>query len=452
MKIVIIGGGTVGQAICAQLSGEGHEITVIDTEFSILNEMSNEYDVFGVVGNGAEISTLKKAGAGASDLLIAVTSMDELNMLCCSAARKLGAKHTIARVRNPEYSELLHLMKDEMNLSMTINPEFAAAKEIYSTLRFPAAAKIDTFYHGRVELAEFTVTESSPLCEKTLNELRSKLNIRFLVCGVLRNGEVHIPSGYFKLTAGDVICITAPDEEITKFFKSINAYINPVKDVLIVGGGRTTYYLEQLMSRSKMRSTVIEPDRELCEELAESFSCTVVCDSGTKKELLLEEGIEKTDAFLALSSSDEENAIVSMYAKTKNTHKIITRINALDYADLFKSMGLQSIVSPQNSTASSILRFVRSMANAENDAEIESLHRFMGGKIEALEFLIKENIDGITDIPLKDLKLKSGVLIACIVHKDKIIVPGGNDTISCQDSVIVIATEGQMKGIKDILK
>ena len=451
MKIIIIGGGTVGTAICARLSGEGHDITVIDTNYSVLTEISNAYDVFGISGNGAEISVLRRAGADKADLLIAVTSGDELNILCCTAARKLGTSHTVARVRNPEYNELMHLMKHEMNLSLTINPEFAAAKEIYRMLRFPAAAKIDTFCRGRVEVAEFTVTADSALCGSTLNELRNRLNTRFLVCSVLRDGEVHIPSGYFSLEAGDVICVTAPDEEITKFFKAIDAYKNPVRNVLIVGGGRTTYYLESLMKKGKMRSTVIEPDRKKCTELAEDFTCTVVCDNGTKQELLLEEGLEKTDAFLALTDSDEENAIISLYAKTKSAQKIITRVNAMEYYELFKSMGLESMVSPQSSTASMILRYVRSMANAEG-SEIESLHRFMEDKVEALEFIVNDEIDGITDIPLKELKLRTGVLIACIVHKDKVIIPGGNDIISTGDTVIVIATEGQMKDLKDILR
>ena len=451
MKIVIIGGGTVGFAICAQLAGEGHDITVVDQSFAVLTEISNEYDVFGVVGNGAEVPVLRKAGAEKADLLIAVTPGDELNILACAAARKLGTKNTIARVRNPEYSELMQLMKNEMNLSLTINPEFAAAKEIYRMLRFPAAAKIDTLCRGRMDVAEFTLSPDSPLCGSTLNELRSRLNIRFLVCSVLRGKEVHIPSGFFTLEAGDVICVTAPDEEITRFFKAVGAYKNPVKNVLIVGGGRTTYYLEQLMQRSKISSTVIEPNEALCRELAEQYSCTVICDNGTKQELLLEEGLEKTDAFLALGSSDEENAIVSMYARTKTQRKIITRINAMDYAELFKSMGLESIVSPQSSTASSILRFVRSMANAQG-SEIESLHRFMEDKVEALEFAVKQSIDGLTDIPLKELTLRKGVLIAGIVRKDKVLIPGGNDSICAGDTVMIIAIEGQMKDIKDILK
>ncbi len=450
MKIVIVGGGSVGSAICAQLVGEGHDLTVVDTDITALNEISNTCDVFGVVGNGAEVSVLKKAGAEKAELLIAVTSGDEINILCCSAAKKLGTKQTVARVRNPEYAELMHLMKNEMNLSLTINPELAAAKEIYRFLRFPYAAKIDTFCRGRVEVAEFVVTPDSMLCGMTMLDLRAKLHLRFLVCSVLRDGEAHIPSGNFRIEAGDTLCITAAEDEIAAFFKAIKAYKRPVRNVLIVGGSRTTYYLETLLAKSKMSSTVIEPSAARCRELAEDFSCKVICDNGTKQDLLLEEGIETADAFLALSTVDEENAIVSMYAKTKNVHKIVTMIQSMSYVDLFKNVGLETIVSPKFSTATYILRYVRSMADARGE-EIESLHTFMDGRVEALEFVIKSAIDGITDIPLKQLRPKAGVLIACIVRRDRVIIPSGDDVMQKGDTVIVVTTGGEVREMRDIV-
>lgn len=451
MNILIVGGGMVGTAICAQLAKEGHDITLVDTDVNTLTELSNRYDVFGVVGNGASVSVLKKANADKADLTVAVTSQDEVNILCCAAAKKLGTRNTIARVRNPEYFELMSLMKSEMNLSLTINPELSVAKEIYRILRFPSATKIDSVCRGRVELAEFSVDGDSPLCGVTLNDLRNKLQIRFLVCAVLRKGEAYIPSGFFKIEAGDTICFTAPDEEITHFFKAVGAYKRPVKDVLIVGAGRTTYYLEALLKHAKIHSTVIDPDKEKCRALAEEYSCSVVCDDGTKQDVLLEEGIEKTDAFLALSSGDEENAIISMYAKTQKTHKVITMISTISYIELFKGVGLDSIVSPKSSTASSILHYVRSMADAQG-AEMESLHKLMDDKVEALEFIIKRDMEDFTGIPLKELKLRQGVLIACIVRDGRIIIPSGNDAIMCGDTVIIITTEGQIKGIKEILK
>ncbi len=451
MNIVIVGGGTVGGAICAQLAGENHDITVVDSDFSVLNELSSRCDVFGVAGNGADISVLRKAGAEKADLLIAVTSGDEINILCCAAAKKLGTTHTIARVRNPEYTDLMQLMKGEMNLSLTINPERAVANEVYKMLRSPYATKIDYFCRGRVELAEFTVSADSPMCNITLNELRNKLNMRFLVCAVLRDGVAHIPTGYFSLEEGDVVSVTAPDRDITRFFKAVGIYKHPVKDVVIVGGGRTTYYLEDLLRDSKINSTVIEADESLCDELAKEFDCTVLCDDGTSQDVLLEQGIGNADAFIALSDVDEENAIVSMYAKTQNTKKVITMISSMSYIDLFKGVGLDSIVSPKTSTASIILRYVRSMANVRG-SEIESLHKIMDEQIEVLEFTVKEEIEDMTGIPIKELKLREGVLIACIVHDNKITIPSGADIISDGDTVIIVTSVGKIKGLKEILK
>ena len=452
MNIVIIGGGTVGAAICAELSAEKHNITIVDGNAAAVEEIASTCDVFGVVGNGADVSVLRKAGTEKADLVIAVTSGDELNILCCAAAKKLGAQNTVARVRNPEYSELMSLMKSEMNLSLTINPELAAAKEIYRSLRFPAAAKVDTFYRGRVEMAEFVVAEGSPLCGVTLNELRSKLNLRFLVCGVLRGEEALIPNGLFCLSAGDVLCVTAPDEELSRFFIAAGGKKRPVKDVLIAGGGRVTYYLETLLQKAHIKSTVIEKDRDRCDEIAEEYaSATVVCGDSTRQELLLEEGLERTDAFLALLDTDEENAIISMYAKTKGVRKVVTMIRTMSYVDFFRGVGLQSIVSPRTSTASYILRYVRSLANADS-SHIETLHKFLSDRVAAMEFRVKEPIQGLTDVPLKELKCKKGILIACIGRKDKVIIPTGNDVISNGDTVIVVTAKHHPEGLGDILE
>lgn len=452
MKIVIIGGGTVGAAICAELSADKHDITVIDKSSAAVEEITSTSDVFGVVGNGADISVLRKAGAEKAELVIAVTSGDEVNILCCAAAKRLGAQNTVARVRNPEYSELMTLMKSEMNLSLTINPELAAAKEIYRSLRFPAAAKVDTFYRGRVEMAEFVVAPDSPLCGVTLNELRSKLNLRFLVCGVLRGDEALIPGGFFTVNAGDVLCVTAPDEELSRFFIAAGEKKRPMKDVLIAGGGRITYYLEALLQKAHVKSTVIEQDRALCDGISEEYaSCTVVHGDPSKQELLLEEGLERTDAFLALMDTDEENAIISMYAKTKGVRKVVTLVRTMSYVDFFRGVGLQSIVSPRSSTASYILRYVRSLANA-GSSHIETLHKLLSDRVAAMEFRVKENIQGLTDIPLKALKCKKGILIACIGRKDKVIIPTGDDVISNGDTVIVVTAKHHPEGLGDILE
>ncbi len=451
MRIIIVGAGTVGTVICTRLARESHNITLIDHNVAALNDMNNRFDVIGIEGNGASVSTLRKAGADKADLLIAVTNQDELNILCCASAKKLGTKHTIARVRNPEYSELMQMIKSDLNLSLTINPELAVAKEISRMLRFPFATKIDTCYHGRVELAEFVIGEGSPLCGMTLAQLHTKLNLRFLICGVLRNGNAYIPKGDFILAVGDQVCLTAHDEEMINFFKAIGAYKHPVKDVLIVGGGRMTYYLLNHLQKTKIRATVIEPDKQRCRELAEKFNCNVIHEDGTNQSVLKEEGISNADAFLALSSEDEENAIVSLYAKSQGTQKIITLISAMQYVELFKSMGLDGIVSPKYSTSNEILRYVRSLA-VTRDIEIESLHKLMDENFEALECVIKEPVEGITGIQLKNLKLRRDVLIASIVHKDKIVIPSGNDKMESGDTVILFTSGVEIKDIKDILK
>jgi len=455
MKIIIIGGGIVGTAICKQLSSENHNITVIDTDPYALNELSNVCDIFGVIGNGADVDVLREAGAEKAELLIAITMSDEVNILACAAAKKLGTKHTIARVRTPEYAELMNFMKEEMNLSFTVNPDLAVAKSIHRMLRFPSVAKIDTFCHGRVEFAEFTVTKNSPLCGRMLAEMRSICHYGFLVCAVLRGEIVYIPSGDFTLEVGDEICITASEEDLPHLLKEIGLYSDPVKNALIVGGGRTTYYLQKMLHQSKIKMTIIEKDKNLCRELAERCSpCTVICDNGTKQDLLLEEGLEQADAFLALSDSDEENVLISMYAQTVSGGKIITRVNSMSYAELFKEIGLDSIISPQTSTVNHIVRYVRAVANAHLDetSEIESLNRFMNDCMEALEFRIKKEIEGITNIPLRNLLKRHGILIACIVRNNRVIIPYGNDEIHSGDIVIIVTALGQMKNIKDILR
>ena len=445
IKTAVIGCGKVGETLVEQLIREGHDITVIDKSSAAVEEITSTSDVFGVVGNGADVSVLRKAGTEKAELVIAVTSGDEVNILCCAAAKRLGAQNTVARVRNPEYSELMTLMKSEMNLSLTINPELAAAKEIYRSLRFPAAAKVDTFYRGRVEMAEFVVAPDSPLCGVTLNELRSKLNLRFLVCGVLRGDEALIPGGFFTVNAGDVLCVTAPDEELSRFFIAAGEKKRPMKDVLIAGGGRITYYLEALLQKAHVKSTVIEQDRALCDGISEEYaSCTVVHGDPSKQELLLEEGLERTDAFLALMDTDEENAIISMYAKTKGVRKVVTLVRTMSYVDFFRGVGLQSI-------ASYILRYVRSLANA-GSSHIETLHKLLSDRVAAMEFRVKENIQGLTDIPLKALKCKKGILIACIGRKDKVIIPTGDDVISNGDTVIVVTAKHHPEGLGDILE
>lgn len=451
MNIIVVGAGTVGAAICTQLAKEGHNITLVDQNIAVMTEISNKLDIIGVQGNGASISALRKAGADKAELLIAVTNQDELNILCCASAKKLGTKNTVARVRNPEYGELMQVLRNDLNLSLTINPELAVAKEISRMLRFPFASKINTCYHGRVELAEFTVEQGSVLCGLTPAQIHTKVGLHFLICCVLRNNEAYIPKGDFVLQAGDKVCMTAHNDEMAQFFKAIGAFKHPVRDVLIVGGGRMTYYLLTFLQKNKIRATVIDPDKQRCRSLAEQFDCNVIHEDGTKQAVLVEEGISNADAFIALSDEDEENAIVSLYAKTQNKNKIITLIKSMQYVELFKGVGLDSIVSPEYSTSNEIVRYVRSLALTK-DIEIESLHKLMDNRFEALEIVIKDHVEGVTGVPLKQLKIRHDILLASIVHKDKIVIPSGNDKMEKGDTVILITKGEHIDDIKDILK
>ncbi len=451
MNIIVVGAGAVGTVICTQLAKEGHDITIVDQNMSVLAELSNKLDIIGVQGNGASVSALRKAGADKAELLIAVTNEDELNILCCASAKKLGTKNTVARVRNPEYTELMQMLSKDLNLSLTINPEYSVAKEISRMLRFPFASKIDTCYRGRVELAEFTVEPGSVLCGLTPAQIHTKVGLHFLICCVLRKNEAYIPKGDFVLQAGDKVCLTAHNDEIAQFFKAIGAYKHPVRDVLIVGGSRMTYYLLTFLQKNKIRATVIEPDKQRCRLLAEQFDCNVIHDDGTKQSVLQEEGVTNADAFIALSDEDEENAIVSLYAKSQNNNKIITLIRNMQYVELFKGVGLDSIVSPKYSTSNEIVRYVRSLA-VTKEIEIESLHTLMDNRFEALEIVIKDHAEGVTGVPLKQLKIRNDILIATIVHKDKIVIPSGNDKIEKDDTVILITKGEHIENIKDILK
>ena len=449
MEIIVVGAGAVGSAICEQLVKEGHDVTVVDSDPASIAQISSAYDVNAVMGSSTDVEVLRQAGAQTADMLIAVTQMDEMNILCCYAAKKLGTAHTAARIRNPEYGAFMDLMKADMNLSLKINPEYAVAKKISRMLKFPTATKIDTFCDGRVEMAEFTVSEDSPLVNLTLLDVREKFNINFLVCGVKRGDKAYIPSGKFVIKEGDTVCVTASEEELAKFFKLVTKKRKPVKNILIFGGGRTTYYLSKILGKQLGSTTIIEKDLARCEELSRDLGVAVTHGDGTRQELLLEEGIDKADAFLALSDIDEENAIVSMYAKKIGVKSIITMIRSLPYVDFFRDVGIDSIVSPKSSTVDYILRFVRGMADAA-DSEIESLHRMMDGSIEAVEFIIKDYIDGLTDRPISKIKRTKSSLIAVIVRGDSIIFPTGNDIITKGDRLVVLVT-GSINNVKDIL-
>ena len=452
MDIVIIGDGKVGHKLAMQLSGEKYNVTLIDKSEKKLRDAVNEMDVSCVVGDGASADIQRQADVPGADLVIACASTDEMNLFCCLLARKLGAKQTIARVRNPIYYGQIDLLKEDLKLSMAVNPERALAGEISRVLIFPSAAKIETFAKGRVELVEVTYPSHSSIEGLSLSELYKKHQIKMLVCAVQRGGEVYIPDGNFVPQAGDKINIAASHQEIERFLKLTNGMRDKAKNVMICGGGRVAYYLGSQLLELGMQVKIVEMDEKRCMELCDLLpGATIIHGNATDHELLEEEDISKADAFVSLTGMDEENIIMSMYAKTRHVPKVVTKVNDEGLQSMVDQLGMESVVSAKNVTANVITSYVRAMRNSMGSANVETVYKLIGGKIEALEFRIREKTK-YTGVPLKDLRLKLNHLVACIVRNRRIIIPGGNDTLEVGDNVIVISMEQGLEDLQDIMR
>lgn len=450
MDIIIVGCGKVGQTLAEQLNEEGNNITVIDMNPSKVNETAARYDVLGVVGNGATHITQQEAGIRTADLLIAVTGSDELNLLCCLIAKKAGNCQTIARVRSPQYSSEAPYLKEELGLAMVINPEQAAAAEIARVLRFPSALKIDTFAKGRVELLKFQLPEGSPLEGLAVKEISTKLHCDVLVCTVERGDSAYIANGEFRFMEKDVVSMIASPKNANVFFKQIKYKTNSVKDVMIVGGGNITHYLCDILNRSGIDMKVIEMDRDRCEELAEELEhVKVINGDAVDQQVLYEEGIENTGGFVALTNLDEENILLSLFAKSVSKCKLITKVNRIDFDDVIRHLEIGTVIYPKNITAESIVRYVRAMKNTIG-SNVETLYTIVKGKADAAEFIIKEN-SPVIGKKLMEMKLKPNVLVASILRDRKVIIPRGGDTIEVGDSVIIVSNFA-LHDIADILE
>ena len=450
MKIVIVGCGNVGRSLAEQLSREGHNITVVDEIEEKVRVVADAYDIMGIVGNGAVYSVQMEAGVNEADLLIAVTGQDELNLLCCLIARKTGGCQTVARVRNPVYYKEIAYLKEELGLSLVINPEYAVAAEMARLLKFPSALKIDTFAKGRVELVKYRVAEESELCNMQLKDVGSRFKSNVLICVVERGEEVYIPGGNFMLHAGDIITIVAKSANIAAFFRKLGAPTTRAKDVMIVGGGETTFYLAEILADMGIAVKIVDKDRERCEELSELLpEVMIICGDGTERDLLLEEGLPTAGAFVSMTNVDEENIMLSLFAKTQTKGKIITRIHRISYDEIIEEMELGSIVYPKSITAETIIKFVRAMHNSMG-SNIETLYRLNENRVEALEFLIKEDCP-IVGVPLQELKLKENILVCSINHKGTILTPGGQSVIQVGDTVVIVTTSTGYHDIRDIL-
>jgi trk system potassium uptake protein TrkA len=451
MKIIIVGCGKVGETLTHDLSREGHDVTVIDRNPAVVDQACDRFDVMGFAGNGANYKVLEEADIEHADLVIAVSGQDELNLLSCLLARKAGNCQTIARIHNPEYIKAVNYIKDELGLALVINQEFASAQEIARVLRFPSAIEINTFAKGRVELLHFRIPQGSVLDGLNLFSMHEKLHCDVLVCTQERDGEMRIPQGDTTLKAGDVISIVAPIEEQESFFRKIGLETHAVKNTMIIGGGDVALYLAKMLMNSGIQVRIIEKDLHRCEELADLLpKATIIHGDGSDKDLLEEEGIRTMESVVCLTGIDEENVVLSLFAKTCGVRKIITKVNRVACEEVFENLDLDTMISPKNITAERILQYVRAMQNSFG-SNIETLHRMMDDQAEALEFSIRENFTQ-TDIPLSKLSLKPGVLVGAIYRNGRFILPRGADVIRHGDTVLIITTIKGMNDISDVFR
>ena len=451
MKIVMIGLGTIGKTILKDLAGEGHTITIIDEDKNRVERLIEKYDVLGVVGNGASMEIQNEAGVEDAQLVIALTRSDELNILACLVAKKVGAQNTIARVRNPDYRKQITEMKDDLGISMVVNPERETADEIFNIVNLPSVAQIEHFAEGKVSLVEVVAEKGCSLIGETLISLGKKLNTKVLICAVQRGDEVIIPSGNFMIQEGDKIHFTSNAKMLGDFLAEVNLVKSPFKNIMIVGGGRIGYYLADSLSKKKYAVKLIESSMTHAEELAEALPrVTVICGNGTQHDLLIEEGIEAMDAFVALTDIDEENMIVSMFANKKSVKKTITQIKSDDLYGMLDELGINNNVSPKQVVASRIISYIRALANTVG-SNVLTLYRLVNNQVEALEFSARKQ-ERIYNKPLKDLKIKKNCLIACIIRQNEVIIPNGESQIQLGDNVVVVTTHKNFDDLTDVFE
>lgn len=451
LKIVIMGLGTIGKTILKSLSGEGHTITIIDEDRNRIENLIEKYDVLGVVGNGAGMDIQNEAGVADADLVIALTRSDELNIFACLVAKKVGAKNTIARVRNPDYRKQIAEMKDDLGISMVVNPERETANEIFNIINLPSVAQIEHFAEGKVSLVEVVAEKGCSLIGETLISLGKKLTTKVLICAVQRGDEVIIPSGHFTIQEGDRIHFTSNAKMLGDFLSEVKLVKSPLKNIMIVGGGRIGFYLADSLANKKYNVKLIENNPGHAEELAEAMPrVTVICGNGTQHDLLIEEGIQAMDAFVALTDIDEENMIVSMFANKKNVRKTITQIKSDDLYGMLDELGINNNVSPTQVVASMIISYIRALANTVG-SNVLTLYRLVNNQVEALEFSAKKK-ERFYNKPLKELRLKKNCLIGCIIRKNEVIIPNGDSEIQLGDNVVVVTTHKNFGDLTDVIE
>lgn len=450
MRIVIVGCGKVGTSIASQLNAEGHDIVVVDIDRNAVQNLSNSLDIMGIEGNGASYEVLAEAGAEKADLVIAAAALDEVNLYTCLMAKAAGTTHTIARVRNPQYAADIHRIKDTLGLSMSINPELTAAKEMSRLLRFSGALEIDTFSRGSVELIKVALPENSAIANKRISQI-DVLKGRVRICLVERGDEVFIPNGDFVLQGGDRISVASKVDVAAKFFKRISVSIGKSRDVILLGGGKISFYLAKNLLDSGANVKIIEKNSDRCWELTNILPEAVVIQGDCMdQDLLLSEGIEHADGVAALMDYDEENILISLYIKSVSKAKIITKVNNTSFDSILHNLKIKTIIHPKNLTGEYIASYIRAMQNSLG-SNVETLYKLNNDAVEALEFRVRST-SRVTGIPLQELNLKDNLQVISINRHGKIILPQGSDKIMCDDTVVVITKHKGLSDLDDILK
>ena len=451
LKIIIVGCGKVGANLVDQLSKEGHDITVIDKKAEKIQDITNTYDVMGLVGNGASYSTQMEAGIEETDLIIAVTDSDELNLLCCTVAKRVGKCAAIARVRTPDYSEETGYLREQLGLALIINPELEAAREVARILYLPTALEVNSFAHGQAELVKFKVPEGNLLNGLSLAYLGKNITNDILICAVERNGEEYMPNGDFVLQSGDVVSFVSERHIARDFLKQIGLATRQVKDTMIIGASKAAYYLAKELLNMGISVKIIEKEKENCESLSVKLPKAInINGDGTDPDILKEEGIETVQSFIPLTGIDEENIMLTLYAKQVSKAKVVTKINRVNYKQVINNLDLGSLVYPKYITSEAIIAYVRAKKNSMG-SNIETLYHMFDSRVEAIEFIVEEN-SKVSGVPIKDLKLKKDVLISFINHNGHIIIPTGNDEIEDGDTVMIVTKNTGFTGIDDIVR
>ena len=452
MQIIVVGCGKVGHTLAERLSAEGHNLVLVDLDAKLIQEVTDELDVMGVVGNGASINVLMEAGIDAADLLIAVTTSDELNLLCCLIGKKASKRcMTIARVRDPMYNKEIGFIKEQMGISMVINPELATAMEIARLLRFPSAIKIDTFAKGRAELLTIKLRSSFGLGGRSVEQAVSGLKSKVLICAVERGDKIFIPNGGFVLEDGDNISIMATPQEAASFFKKLGLGTRRVNNTLIVGGGTIAVYLARQLLEMGIDVHIVELNAERCRKLCETLpKATILHGDGSDQELLMDAGLATAESFVAITDMDEENLLLSLFAKQHSQAKLVVKVNRIAFDDVIESLDLGSVIYPKYLTADYIAQYVRAAQNSIG-SNVETLYNILDGRAEALEFRVRTDSE-VTAHTLSELNLKSNLLVGCIYRRGKVIFPRGQDRIQVGDSVMVVTTVKGFHDIRDILR